>query len=321
MHGLLTHLIHPALRTALLSWLIARGAFALLCLRHGRSLAPKPAALLEDGALGARLLAALHDVLGPELGAMVCAGAGELMILLGIWCVYDFCRKDALPQTAERATWLFALSPLLLLLTPVSAASFAIPLGLLAITSAVHGRFLIGASAAAIATSLMPATLLLTPALGLLGWRARQPGKTAPYHVPLLTLSPLATLSGSILLGLMLGGAGDVSLRGMTRGPALRELTALSLHSLSLSDGLFLGALLFALASAVRFWQSTPRSWPLLVLPLCLWPLLHAESAALSPLMLLAIPLFAYLAKLTEDPALERLALIASALLTATLLG
>lgn len=293
--------IHPALRVALLSWLIARGGRYLALWAQGR--APhEHLAIAQDSAMPVdRLLIALQHITGPLALTVIAEGVA----LLAILSIYNFCRKDTLPQTAERATWLFALSPVLW--CDFGAESIGACFGLLALASAVHGRTWMGCIAAVIATWCMPTVAIMTPALVGLSMRARQP-QTPAWAPWVVGLSPVIALTTLVFAGFMLAGIGDISLRSVASSPhALRSLEALHAGiTPSLDDALFGLGLLGAVACAWRFVENTPRSWPWLTIPLMCWPLLHANSGGLAPLLIMAAPLFAYAAKLTEDPARER---------------
>lgn len=313
MHPLMSH-IHPAIRVALLSWLVARGGRYLALMAQGR--APHThLAIAADATMPVdRLLAWLHGIAGAH-GSLVLAGLAECLALIAILSLYNFCRKDTLPQTAERATWLFALSPVLW--CDFGAASVGACLGLLALASAVHGRMWVGCIAAVLATWSMPTVAIMTPAMIGLAMRARQPHTPvwAPWAVG---SSPVIALTTLVFAGFMLAGMGDISLRSLTSTPhTLRSLESLQAGiTPSLDDVLFGLGLLGALACAWRFVDNTPRSWPLLTLPVMIWPLLHTDSGALATLVVLAAPMFAYAAKLTEDPERERPLLVTCVILS-----
>ncbi len=313
MHPLMTH-IHPALRVALLSWIIGRGGALLLCLHKGLDILPK--VHTSRPLPGDVLLTELFALFGSYSGHIALA-IQELLILLAITSIYNFSRKDALPQTAERATWLFALSPLLLYATPLSPMTIGVSGGLLALASAVHGRYLVGIIAALLATFFMPEVALIFPGLLALGLRAKSP--STPAMVPVaLGMTPLISLIGIIFLSFMLAGYHDISIRNLaSASPMILSMDTLQ-HGISPSTPFILFALglLASIIMAYRYAENTPKSWPLITIPLMVWPILHLNILPLAPLALLAAPLFAYLAKMTEDPALERPVLALSIFLT-----
>lgn len=251
------------------------------------------------------LLSQLTTLAAPH-GALLLTILAEIAALIAIVSVYHFCRKDTLPQTAERATWLFALSPLLLV--DFGAESLGACLGLLALSSAVHGRMLLGTVAALVATWCMPSVGLITPALLALAMRSRHPD--TPYWAPwMLGLAPLIGVITLVFASFLLAGMGDVSLRSLTANPAhtLRSLESLQGGIMpTAGDALFLLGLSGAIACAWRFADNTPGSWAMLTIPLMCWPLIHEHALHFAPLAILAVPLCAWTAKLCEDPARER---------------
>lgn len=311
MHPLMTH-IHPALRTAIPAWLLVRGVLWLMHYARGLQLEPT-----THRSPGTPLWVGLGEVAafaGPWSG-YVLAGISEALIFAAILSVYHFCRKDTLPQTAERATWLFAVSPLFVMMTPASAWTIAVTLGVIALASALHARYVLASLALAGAIATRPELVVLAPGFSWLAWRSRSPGRTPAWGPWVATLAGPAALIGVIFSGFALAGAGGVSLR--TLHP---EGWQTQLQALGADQALWGLALAGVILAAVRFWESTPKGWLLLSIPPLCWPLLHAHPSAFSAMGLLCLPAFVYLAKMSEDPTRERPLLIGSVLLSMLLI-
>lgn len=307
MHPILATL-HPALRTAVLATLLVQGGLLLLAIKAGQSpwldALPNPQA---GSSLPAEVL--LHQLsllLGEPMRGYVFLAAQKLCCLITTLGVYHFGRKDMLPQTAERTTWLFAMSPVLWL-APSLPMALAVACGVTALASAVHGRYLLGAVAAMLGALFFPYLAILSPALLGLGIRARTP-HTPAFFPALLAMSPLLGVSLLIFATFMCAGAMGISMRTLSGAlPAVYNLETLSQGiDLEARHVLFLAGFFLNLVGAYRYAGSTPKSWPLLTLPLFLLPLCFAQSGPLLASVALSIPTFAYASKFAEDPARER---------------
>lgn len=302
--------IHPGFRTGIIAWLIARaGILAMLFAKN--KLAVSELALDPSTTTGAPLwgvFALLIEAMG-SAGGWVMLAASEASALLAVLAVYHFCRKDTLPQTADRAVWLVALSPLMATLFPINAWTFAAPICLCALAAAVHARHLLALACITIAIGLRPELALLTPALALLGWRSRQPGKTPEWAPWLLGLGPIAALTLTIFAAFALAGIGGISMRTIHV-----EAWRAGITWQGLEDVVFVLGVFVAIVCAAKFAGRTPKSWVLLTLPCLVWPLAHQSPGELAPMVLCAAPIFAYLAKIGEEPGLERVTLVISAL-------
>ena len=144
----------------------------------------------------------------------------------------------------------------------------------------------------------------------MLGWRSRQPGKTPEWAPWMLALGPVAILTLTIFASFGLAGMGGISMRTL-HVEAWRQGIAWQ----GLEDVVFVLGIFVAVVCAARFASRTPKSWVLLTLPCLLWPLAHQHPGELAPMALCAAPIFAYVAKIGEEPALERLTLAISAML------
>jgi len=298
--------IHPGFRTGLIAWLIARAGILTMLYSKG-ALAPS-----ELDPAGAPLWGALvitTQVIGSWAGWAMLA-AGEIAMLVAILSVYHFCRRDTLPQTADRAAWLAALSPIAAALIPVNAWTFAAPACLCALAAAVNARHILALGCITLAISLRPELVLLAPGVAMLGWRSRQPGKTPEWAPWMLALGPVAILTLTIFASFGLAGMGGISMRTL-HVEAWRQ----GIVWQGMEDVVFVLGIFVAVVCAAKFAGRTPKSWVFLTLPCLLWPLAHQHPGEFAPMALCAAPIFAYVAKIGEEPALERLTLAISAML------
>lgn len=313
MHPLLTPL-HPALRTALIAWSLGRA----ICWLGFYARGSWPWALLTaqdaSGTLGWSVLvrallwldgraAAIHGV-SPSAIAMTLLS--ELAILCGLIAVYHIARRDALPQSAERATWLFALCPLMALWTPQPSWTLAISGALIAMAMAERARYVGAIIMIGLAVSMRLDAALAAPALAWLGVKAWAPGRAHPMAPWALGIWSFAQWPLSIFMGMFLGGKLNVSLRTLHPEP-LRSSAA------GLDAAAFAGVGLFGVALALlwRARRETPLALTLAALPALLWPLLHqSPNLSLFGSWGLAIPLFVALANRLDNPEWERPALL-----------
>ncbi len=304
MHPWISH-IHPSVRAALTAWLIARALHWLVRLKTGAALPPDLSAF--EG--GTPLWGALHHIatMIGAWGPWLLAGLGELSLLVACVSVYHFCRKDTLPQTAERAAWLFAFSPLMAGLVPASAYTLAVGGALAALAAAIHARHVLGAVSITAAIALRPELALLAPAVAWLGWRSRQPGRTPVWGPWLLGLAPIAAVTLTIFTSFLTAGIGGVSMRTLHQ-----DLWREGLVFAGWGDVVWgLGALAVCVAAA-RYARRTPKVWWAITLPCLAWPILHTHPGVAAPMVLCAAPVWAYASKLCEEPGLERVVLTGS---------
>jgi hypothetical protein len=289
--------VHPAWRTCLLVWALTRPLWWIAAgLRAGAPALPAPTG-------GGPLWMALQ-AMAPTPWAL--AGLCELAMLGALLSIWSLARRDGLPQTAERATWLWAICPLMIWTTPGNAWTLAAACALGALATAQQGRHLLALGLIGAASSCRPETLVLAPALAWLGWRAYHPGRDEPWAPWALTLGPWAIGAMTILVALGFGGAFGISLRHLPMTPwGLPNPAAFGPAELGLS--LAAGACLLL---AARFATITPGAWWAALLPCLLWPFVHAPSVQATPLWLAAFPAFVYMAKIAEDAAVERALLV-----------
>lgn len=313
--------IHPSFRTGVAAWLVSRAAlWTAAYLAPGRLFAAaNPFAAIDARGFerGAPAWSALAHMiqwadgvvpaaLGASGGQLVLAGLGELAMLVALVAVYRFVRRDNLPQTAERATWLWACAPLAAWTIPAGAWVFALAAAALALAAAGAGLALRSSAAIVVAILFRPEALLLAPGLIYLGW-TRRGGSPEPYWAPwALTLAPVLAFIGAVGSAILLAGSYGVSLRTLQPDAAWRqdlEWRGLDAHlpELALAAG---AVVLFA--SLVRELRDVHPSWALAAMPCLLWPFLQEPSTATMPALLLSIPAFGALARVVEDPSRER---------------
>lgn len=316
MHPLLTP-IHPALRTALIAWSLGR----LICWlsAHARGCWPWALLTFQDasGTLGWSVLvrallwldgrAAAIQGISPSAIAMTILS--ELAILGGLIAVYHIARRDALPQSAERATWLFALSPLMALWTPHPSWSLAISGALIAMAMAERARYVGAALMIGLAVSMRLDAALAAPALAWLGVKAWAPGRAHPLAPWALGVWGFAQWPLSIFMAMFLGGKLQVSLRTLHPEPLRSSAAGLDVATMA-----GLGLLGLALALLARARREVPWALALSALPALLWPMLHQPpNLTLFGAWGMAIPLFVALANRLDNPAWERPVLLSLA--------
>lgn len=300
MHPLVARL-HPSLRTAFFAWLIARVAvWAGSNVRLGRVF---PDLSVAIGTPAYQALRSSAGLIPDGWGPLSLAVASELLLLFGVVALYRFARRDGVPQTADRATWLWIACPAMLFAPAGSDWAFAYALVALAFGNVSH----IAASSLLLATAVAfrPEAVLVWPGIAWIWWTLRSDSDPLVAAV-VGTLAPLA-FAATVLGGILVSDPNTM----LAGGFQLRQ--DLSWHGWENHLGdCFVGALLLgALLVAARMARETPPAWLLVTLPV-----LALAAVALPPLsglamIPLAIPLFVQLAKLAQDPNFER-ALLAS---------
>ena len=320
MHPLVAR-IHPGLRTAMLAWLLSRVALWGELWREERL----PWFLFQGGMsewdLGGSPLSAalvyLLERLPDSTAGWVVLGVAELIWFGAILGIYGLARRNELPQTAERATWLWALCPVVALVGAVpSAWSLACCLGVIALGAAARGHHIGSMLAVALAVGLRLEALLVWPGLVALGWRpAEGEGQVEGWRVLGLAVTPPAAFTLTIVAAINCGGMGGVSIRSLQPTTAWRqELIWQGVNSQLLVEvGLVLALILGFGLWATRAKQHS-AAWPLLLVPCLLWPLSQIPSQAALPTVLWAVPLFVLLAARAHAPGVERAILLAVAL-------
>jgi hypothetical protein len=301
MHPLVAR-IHPSLRTAFFAWIIARiavwyGAYV----RLGSVLGGIDVGLgtpTYRSALEALLL------VGSPWDVRILAGLSELVLLLGVVAVYRFARRDGVPQTADRATWLWIASPAMVFAVPGSDWAFAYGLVALAMASVTRVRW--SALALCLAVALRPEAVVVWPALAWAWWSHR--GETDPLIATVFSVLPGAAFAGTVLGGLLMGQP-DALFAGAA---GWREDFAWHGFAAHTTDLVVAGGVLVGLAIAIRMFKETPRSWIFCTLPVLVLVVMARPTLAGLAVIPFAIPLFVQTAKLAQDVGFERVLLTSS---------
>lgn len=270
MHPVIAR-IPPSFRTAFLATLVARSAVALR----------------------------LPDFDYPTFGYQSAEEwtliiAGHLLFFLCAVGIYSLVRRHGLPQTAERATWIWATFPLIATLQ-MSTLGWLTPaiagMALVASAHPVAGTLIFSI------TALNPTMLPLIPVFAVLAWSVKGPQM---WRVGAAIL-PAFVAALSIVYSAMEGG--------------LRDLTLFSIrnawhpNSWDFQDYIWIGVpLLLALLSVVHF-KRLPASWcAMAVLVLVPVALQNPALALLLPVFAVA-PLFAQVSLVAQEPEIERVIL------------
>jgi hypothetical protein len=307
MHPLVAR-IHPSLRTAFFAWLLCRTtAWTALFVRwsHGSDATFEPGV----GAFAWHWITAFSawsDRVYPMTGTIFLVGVGELLLFAACVGIYRYARRDGVPQTAERATWLWALSPLMIFAVPGQGWQWALALVPVAFALSASGRGVLGALAASLAIAIRPEVALVWPALAAEAWAGRIKDDTnGPLAVTLGVPAAFAlSIFGTILFG---DGASVLHVAADWRQWEWRGLHA------HFADITVVAALSTGIVLHLRYATKAPRRL-LLAIPCLVFPLLLTPSAAMAATAAFSAPTFFLLAKSTEDPAFERPLLAASLL-------
>ncbi len=307
MHPLVAR-IHPSLRTAFFAWLLCRTvAWTALFVRwhHGTEATFEPGV----GAFAWHWIVAFSDWsdgIYAMTGTLFLVGVGELLLYGACVGIYRYARRDGMPQTAERATWLWALSPLMLFAVPGQAWQWAVALVPIAFALASTGRGVPAAIAAALAIAIRPEVALIWPAITAESWAGRiKQDTTGPLAVSLGVPAAFAlSIFGTILFG---DGASVLHVAAEWR---TWDWGGVEAHAVDLAVAF---GLLAGVALHFRYATKTPRRL-LLAIPCLAFPLLLTPMAVMAATAAFSAPTFFLLAKATEDPALERPVLAASLL-------
>jgi hypothetical protein len=318
MHPLVAR-IHPSYRTAFVSWFFAR-AICWMAYASNEMLAV-PLLYAPDYARGAplwagwvRLCRALEGQAGIgslDLGTLVMVGTGELALLVAAVAVYRFARRDELPQTAERATWLWILCPLMALATPVTSWVYAV-CGVAVALAALGGQaYLLAAGALAVAIGFRVEAMLVWPGFAWMAYRAYRPGKDSPFGPWAAIFGPLGAFTATIGSAIVLAGDWGVSLRGLHPGSRWRreivwDGVVAEAPLLLLGTAVVVGIVLVVRAVGRDAGRSLLTAGPALA-----WPLLHEPSLQAAGALLFAIPAFVVLARQLDDRSFERPTMVA----------
>ncbi len=308
MHPIVAR-IHPALRTTLLAFLVGRGAFWLSRWIQGRDLATLTYGV-GPWANSQTLVELANDVVPAadgHFGTYSMIGLSEVMIWLTALAIYKIIRREGLPQTADRAVWFWMCSPLIALLVPGSNWILGGMLALWALEFAGSNRAAWAGVLMAVAATIAPQTVVLFPGVAALSFRSAKDEFT-PW---VATLLPTLTVACLVLYGVLFGDAP----RYIFDAFLVREnwVPAQIIQSPWDIAQIALGLVLLA------FWAANlkrlPRSFALLSLPAIVVLLVAPVGFPnMFPLMI-AAPIWAYLALFAQNPEIERPILSASLLL------
>jgi hypothetical protein len=308
--------IHPSFRTAMAAWLICRSALWLLYLASGTG-------ELGFGALGETesggplwmLAGGLYGWVGSTWSGSAAGWLffvlAEIVFLLSLVHVYRFVRHDALPQTAERATWFWALCPIAGMNFPVTSWTMATAAAVVSLSCARSMRPYVSAFCMIVALGFRLEVLLLWPGILWLAFQVFPRGKS-PIHEPLaVAMAPITGACLTVGLGVWMAGSHGVSFRSLHAQGRWRDWAA-EMRPVDNPDFLLaLAVALIGCTMAVRFRKQIPVwGWLLLSFPALVWPLLHTPSWVHFPVWGLALPLFALVGLSTHDPARERVVIV-----------
>jgi hypothetical protein len=303
MHPLVAR-IHPSYRTAFVAWFVTRSLLWMTAAASGHAFLPALEAV-DGGAPAWGLLVHALGALGGH-GPMVLAALAEIALLAAAVGVYRFVRRDQLPQTADRATWLWAACPAMVWTLPATDWAFAVALSAIALGALSASRHIGACIALAVAVAFKPEAILLWPGVAVLGWKNYQPAKQHPATPWLTTLGPPAAFSAVVLAAMTMAGRFGVSLRTLHSGSQWRESLVWQGVSAHVPDFFLLAAALAGVCLVVTYVKQVPKAWPLMALPCLAWPFLLEPPTAAVATLLLGVPLFGYLGRVTNDPTLER---------------
>lgn len=318
MHPLVAR-IHPSYRTALTAWLFSRALCWGMSLRAGWGALPLLHAPSYTGgtplwAAWVQLCRGLEQYeswFGMGAGTWLAVAGGELALLGAAIGVYRFVRREDLPQTAERATWLWALAPAMAVTVPVSSWNFAL-LGVAVGLAALRSRHFWWASVAvALAVGFRAEAILVWPGFAWLAVGSYRPGKDPASGLWAATFGPLAAFTATVGSAMLMAGRWGVSIRSIHPAASWRSDWAWTgwVAEAPLLAVAVLGAvvLVLLLRSARR-----DRGRALLAsVPVLAWPLLHDPVVPATGALLLAVPAYAVLARYLEDASLERPVMVA----------
>ncbi len=295
MHPLVAN-IHPSFRTAFFVWILSRTIAFAAVVKH-------------------RVVPWQIDLKGPPIwgwiadfvshfshGSTVFYILGELFLLFAFIASYKFSRKELLPQGAEHATWILALSPMLFVIAPNSADLWGVSLALIAVGSVSVGSFGLASIAIFIGMCVMPATIFAIPGITAIAFTTKNEYGQRGYLVPLVGLAAFAvTILGSVFFS-------DPSF--LSRGLAVREVWILSLSDLLP----IVGAIALAAITGVGIFRTKQWRWSFFMIPLFA-PILFASPAEAWKIAALSLPICATsLSLISEDFSFQRTTIVAAAL-------
>lgn len=295
--------IHPSYRTAFIAFLVARAAVWL-----GLDAAGKLAfARLDAGT-------PLYRLIVEGIGPLWSVALAEALLFFGVVAVYRFARRDGMPQTADRAAWLWIGTPAMVFAVPGGDFTMAYGLAALAMGAILHPVW--SAVALSLAIALRPEAIIVWPAIAWAWWAYRDGD---PLNRLALAVVPAAVFAATVLGGVLVAGEPTAIFEGSASLRTNFEWLGFWHHS---SDLIIGGFMLCAVAIALRMGDETPRGWLWATLPVVLLVAMHDPMIAGLGVLPFGVPIFVQLAKFTQSADFERILLAGSlvglALLAAT---
>lgn len=285
--------IDPSIRTAFVAFVVARSALWLGLNAANRLTWTTPTT-------GTPLFTTLTDVVASP---WFIAALGELLLFAGVVAVYRFARRDGMPQTADRATWLWIASPAMVFATPGSDFTFAFAFVALAMGAILRPVW--SAIALSAAVALRPEAIVVWPALAWAWWAYRDGD---PLDRLVLAVLPAAAFAVTVLAGVFVGEPAAL-FAGSTGWRSDLVWHGFWQHSTDLLIG---GLLLSALAITLRMGDETPRGWFWATVPVVLLVAAHEPMFAGLAVLPFAVPFYVQLAKFAHEVDFERILLSAS---------
>lgn len=299
MHPLVAR-IHPALRSTLIAFFVGRAAYWLGLYLSGGTLTqllpgvgPWTNVEMIVGLLDDRVtMGAGHA------GTYALLGLSELSIWLSALAVYKIVRREGLPQTADRAVWLWMCVPVFAGLPAGSNVIPGLTLALWAIEFTGAGRAVLGAVLMAAAAWLAPQAVVMFPMVGAVGFRTAK-DELSRWIAALLPTFMLAVI---VLYEVLLGD----SPRYLFQAFSVRQdwaVETFQANPLQAAPMVF-GALLFVVWALSL--KKLPKSFAVGSLPAILALAIASSSLSAAIPLLFAAPIWAQLALFAQDPEVER---------------
>jgi hypothetical protein len=317
--------IHPSFRTGFVVWLMSR----LFIWTAGLSIQGN--ALQESWSDSGPVLWSLlvRSLEGTPAGLETVywlIGLQEIAIFGTCILVYRIVRVDQLPQTAERATWIWGFNPLIIWMFPLSNIAFgllfcALGLYLVSRTYSKLGSLVFGLS-----MGFVPELLLVWP--GVL-WLTFANDKSDIFSRWLCVILPLGAFCATVGAAVYFAGDYGISLRTLDQGTGWRNFSLDWLEKLASGDrtiwsqldslpviaDVLLGVgLIWTWLVAIRR-RNYLRAGSLAgVLPCLVWPFLFDSLISTSYILLAGFPIFVLLGRGTGNRSVERLWYMATAI-------
>lgn len=322
VHPLVSRL-SPALRTATAAWFVGRALVWMIAGARGAwplsMWTPQDAAHSPIWSLWVHLCLGF-DAVAPALlnlpaSTWMMSLSAEALLLAASVAVFALVRRDAMPQTAEVATWAWCLCPLWGALGPASSWHFGVSLVLIACGAAARARPVWGALLFLLGVGFRVDMVVAAPLFTALMVTSWVPARGPHAWAWIAGLVAHASLPGSIFLAILMGGRLGVSVRTLHPEPLVHTLPS------ELGTWVLVPCVLgLAAGLLVLYARQVPRFWALsaLMLP---WPLLFSPPQSILPVLLLAFPLYGVIGRACEEPGRQRVLLMGCALVMVGLGG